>query len=149
MPYEHLRFSREINLADRHRRQDRRPRFRPADPRSFGVALREGFREAREIASTEDLGGYDNRLLFKVQLREGSTVPALDTIPGVEIVSHEDKSVVLAFADEAGQAEFESRLSSLARDGTATRAELLYALEGFDHWTPEDRKGIPAAGAAS
>ena len=39
---------------------------------------------------------------------------------GVEIVSQEDKSVVLAFADQAGRAEFESRLSTLARDDRAT-----------------------------
>lgn len=141
MSYEHLRFSREMNLTDRHRRQDRRPRFRPRDPRKFGADLRKDFREASQIAFTEDIGGYDKRLLLKVQLREGGTVPTLDSIPGIEIVSQEDKLVVLAFADETGQAEFESRLSSLAQDGTATRAELLYALEGFNHWTPEDRKG--------
>lgn len=141
MPYEHLRFSREATLTDRHRRQDRRPRFRPDDPRAFGTALRQGFTDARQRAAAEDLGGYDDRVLFKVQLREDATVPALDDIPGVELVSQEDKSVVLAFADRAGLGEFESRLSGLARDGTATRADLLYALQGFDHWTPEDRKG--------
>lgn len=141
MPYEHLRFSRETTLTDRHRRQDKRPRFRPDDPRGYGTVLRQGFEEARQRAAAEDLDGYDDRILFKVQLREDAAVPALDDIPGVELVSQEDKSIVLAFADRAGLAEFESRLSSLARDGMATRAELLYALHGFDHWTPEDRKG--------
>ncbi len=68
-------------------------------------------------------------------------MPALGEIPGVELISQEDKSVVLAFADQNGLAQFESRLSSLVRDGTATRADLLYAMQGFDHWTAEDRQG--------
>lgn len=141
MPYEHLKFSRESPLTDRHKRQDKRPRFRPDDPRAYGTALRLTFYEARQRAAAEDISGYDDRILFKVQLREDATVPALGDIPGVELVSQEDKSVVLAFADQNGLAEFESRLSSLARDGTATRADLFYALQSFDHWTPEDRKG--------
>lgn len=141
MPYEHLKFSRETPLTERHRRQDRRPRFRPEDPRAYGYALRQGFEEARQRAAAEDLGGYDDRILFKVHLREDASLPALQEIPGVELVSQEDKSVVLAFADQAGLNEFESRLTNLAREGTATRADLLYALQSFDHWTPDDRKG--------
>lgn len=141
MSYEHLKFSRESTLTDRHKKQDKRPRFRPDDPRAYGVTLRLAFDSARQRAAAEDVNGYDDRILFKVQLREGATVPALGDIPGVELVSQEAKSVVLAFADRNGLAEFESRLSTLARDGKATRADLLYALQGFDHWTPEDRKG--------
>lgn len=141
MAYEHLRFSREIPLADRHRRQDRRPRFRPDDPRGFGAALRTSLAGACQRAADQDLGGFDDRRLIKIKLRDGAMLPDLDAIPGVELVSQEDKSVVLAFADDGGLAEFESRLTSLARDGTATRADLLYALEGFDHWTAEDRLG--------
>lgn len=141
MPYEHLRFSRETPLTDRHKKQDKRPRFRPDDPRAYGATLRQAFDTARQRAATGDLSGYDDRILFKVHLREDAMVPRLEEIPGVELVSQEDKSVVLAFADRTGLAQFESRLSSLARDGTTTRADLLYALQGFDHWTPEDRKG--------
>jgi len=87
------------------------------------------------------LSGYDDRILFKVQLREDVALPDLERIPGVTLVSHEDKSIVLAFADATGLEEFESRLTSLATNGVATRKELLYALESFDHWTAEDRKG--------
>jgi hypothetical protein len=141
MPYEHLKFGRELPLTDRHKKQDMRPRFRPDDPKAYGTALRLTFDAARQRAAAEDINGYDDRILFKVQLREDATVPTLGDIPGVELLSQEDKSVVLAFADRNGLAEFESRLSSLARDGTASRADLLYALQSFDHWTPEDRKG--------
>lgn len=141
MPYEHLKFNRELPLTDRHKKPDMRPRFRPPDPKAYGTALRLTFDAARQRAAAEDINGYDGRILFKVQLREDAPVPTLGDIPGVELLSQEDKSVVLAFADRNGLAEFESRLSSLARDGTATRADLLYALQSFDHWTPEDRKG--------
>lgn len=141
MPYEHLRFSREIPLTDRHRRADKRRRFRPPDPKAFGTLLHQRFATARQHAEQQDVGGFDDRLLIKIQLRQGATAPDLSAIPGVELVSQEDKSVLLAFADRAGLAEFESRLSNLARDGKATRADLLYALQGFDHWTPDDRKG--------
>ncbi len=141
MPYEHLRFNREIPLADRHRRKDKRPRFRPADPRAFGTELSQGLASALQRAAEQDVDGFDDRRLIKIQLREGAAVPDLNAIPGVELVSQEGKSVVLAFADRAGLVEFESRLASLARDGKATRVDLLYALQSFDHWTPDDRTG--------
>ncbi|MDX9701322.1 MAG: S8 family serine peptidase, partial [Rhodocyclaceae bacterium] len=97
---------------------------------------------ARERIAAEDLGGFDDRKLLKIQLRAGDkSVPAFDAIPGVEIVSQEDESIVLAFATEEGLAEFESRLSTLARDGIVTRKELLFVIEDFDHWTPQDRTG--------
>lgn len=140
MAYEHLKFSRETPLHDRHKKADKRPRFRPADPRAFGAGLRQSFEAAKQLIN-KDLGGYDDRTLFKVQLCDDATVPDLWRIPGVELVSQEDKSVVLAFATQDGLAQFESRLSSLARNGTATRAEILYALQGFDHWTADDRMG--------
>ncbi|WP_297745240.1 S8 family peptidase [Nitrosomonas sp.] len=141
MPYEHLRFSRELPLTDRHRR--RFPGVRPpADPHGHVQKPQRDFARAVEQATQQDLGGYDERLLIKIQLRHGATVPELSAIVGVELVSQEDKSIILAFADRAGLAEFESRLSTLARDGKATRADLLYALQDFGHWTPEDRTGV-------
>jgi Subtilase family len=142
MPYEHLPFSRETTLADRHRRQDKRPRYRPDDPRGFGRRLGASLTEASRAAAEQDVGGYDDRLLLKVTLREGEQLPDLNAIPGIELVSQEDKTIVLAFADQQGLAEVEQRLATLARDGRTTRAQLLYALEEFDHWTPEDRTGV-------
>ena len=140
MAYEHLRFSRETPLTDRHKKRSFPPNLKPENPRAFGASLRQTFDAARQPAA-EEITGYDNRILFKVQLREGAAVPELGDIPGVELVSQEDKAIVLAFADQTGLTNFEGRLSSLARDGKATRAELLYALQKFDHWTAEDRKG--------
>lgn len=140
MAYEHLKFSREAPIPERHKRLRRFPRFLPDDPKAYGAELYRTFDTAKQPAADE-LAGYDDRILFKVQLRDDAAVPELGDIPGIELVSQEDRSIVLAFAEEKGLAEFESRLSTLARAGRVSRSELLYALQGFDHWTSEDRKG--------
>jgi len=141
MPYEHLRFTRETPLTDRHRRRDPRPGFTPQNPRRFGERMGRDFAEARQRTRQEEIGGYDNRLLLKIHIREGERVPELEALHGVELVSQEDKHVLLAFMDEQAVRDVEARLTSLARDGEATRAQLFYALEAFDHWTAEDRTG--------
>jgi hypothetical protein len=139
MSYEHLRLGRETPLTDRHPR--RHPGVRPPpDPRAHGALLAQSLGIARQRAVAEDLGGFDERKLLKIRLREGEkSVPDFAAIPGVEIVSQEAESVVLAFATEDGLNTFEARLATLARDGVVTRKELLYVIEDFDHWTPEDR----------
>lgn len=137
---EHLRIQREVPITERHRRRDARPRFRPGDPRQFGRELAERL-EAAKAGLAQDLNGYDNRKLLKIVLRPGEPVPDFSAIPGIDVVSQEDRTVVLAFASDEGVAEFESRLATLARDGTVTRAQLLYAVEDFSHWTPDDRTG--------
>ncbi len=141
MAYEHLRLERESPLTDRHPR--RHPGVRPpVDPRAHGAMLAQRLDTARQRIEAEDLGGFDDRKLLKIRLRAGDkSVPAFDAIPGVEIVSQEDESIVLAFATEDGLSEFESRLTALARDGVVTRKELLYVIEDFDRWTPQDRMG--------
>ena len=141
MAYEHLRLEREAPSTERHPR--RHPGIRPpADPRAHGAALAGRLDQARQRAMAEDVGGFDDRKLLKIRLRAGDkSVPAFDAIPGVEIVSQEDESIVLAFATDDGLSEFESRLATLARDGVVTRKELFYVIEDFDHWTPQDRTG--------
>lgn len=146
MAYEHLRLDKETPTTDRHRRQNKKPAFRPEDPRAFGSALLRGFRAAREVAANEDLGGFDDRKLLKIRLREGERqLPEFEAIGGLEVVSHEGHEVVLAFATEAALDLVEERLATLARDGSVTRAALLFVIGGFEHWTPEDRKGAALA----
>lgn len=141
MSYEHLRLGRESPLTIRHPRNF--PGVRPpVDPRGLGTILAQSLSAARQHIAQEELGGFDDRKLLKIQLREGEkSVPAFEQIPGIEIVSQEAGAVVLTFATEAGLNEFESRVATLARDGSVTRKELLYVIEGFDHWTPEERTG--------
>ena len=97
--------------------------------------------EAATDRYREVLGGYDERRLLKITLRAGESLPDFEAIPGIELVSHEDRTLVLAFATAEGIGNFEARLTTLSHDGTVTRAQLLYAIEDFGHWTPEDRKG--------
>ena len=108
MPYEHLRLGREEPLTDRHRRRNTQPRFTPPDPRAFGAALRDRFQMASERNAQADVGGFDARRLLKIQLRAGEKMlPAFDAIEGIEIVSQEADTVVLAFATAEGLANFD------------------------------------------
>ncbi|MGC8731006.1 MAG: S8 family peptidase [Halothiobacillaceae bacterium] len=144
MAYEHLRLEREAPINPRHPRRFGGG-FTPPNPRAFGAALKQKLQAAQTRLTDPaqaDIGGFDNRKLLKIRLHAGDkSVPSFDAIPGVEIVSQEDEAVVLAFATDEGLNEFEQRLATLARDGTVTRKELLYAIEDFDRWTPEDRTG--------
>ena len=60
---------------------------------------------------------------------------------GIQIVSQEAGTLILAFAAEEQLDAFEARLASLAAGRDVTYRNLLYALQGFDHWTPDDRTG--------
>lgn len=145
MAYEHLRLEKESPVTDRHR-----PRGfgapAPADPRGHGNALLRSFRAVREVAANEDLGGFDDRKLLKIRLREGERqLPPFNLIDGLEVVSQEGHEVVLAFATSAALNLVEERLATLARDGRVTRKELLFVIDAFEHWTPEDRTGASLA----
>lgn len=141
MSYEHLRLEREAPLTERHPRRGMGGPP-PTDVRAHGARLAQKLGDVRQHALIEDVGGFDDRKLLKISLRlSEKSLPRFDQIPGVEIVSQEDESVVLAFASDEGLATFESRLTALARDGTVTRKELLYAIEDFDRWGPQDRTG--------
>jgi hypothetical protein len=141
MPYEHIKISRDEPIRERHPRTYIPPNIRPADLPAFVTNIRASLAQAKQQALTEDVGGFDTRLLLKVNVREGLMAPALGDIPGITVVSQEEKSVVLAFATTVGLAEFESRLVSLTQSGKATREAILFAIQSFDRWTPENRKG--------
>ncbi|MGZ5199213.1 MAG: S8 family peptidase [Telluria sp.] len=96
--------------------------------------------------ANDDLGGFDDRKLLKICLREGERqLPDFNLIDGLEIVSQEGHEIVLAFATAAGLNLVEERLATLARDGQVTRKELLFVVAAFEHWTPEDRTGAALA----
>ena len=142
MPYDHLRLGREEPLTQRHRVQRKMPRFTPEDSRAFGTILRTKFQQANARNAEADLGGFDNRRLLKITLRQGEKMlPQFEAIAGVEVVSQEAETIVLAFASEEGLQNFEARLATLAQSGDVTRKDILYAIEDFDRWTAEDRKG--------
>ncbi len=145
MAYEHLRLDKETPVTDRHRQRGFGAAV-PADPRGHGNALLQSFRAVRDVVENQDLGGFDDRKLLKIRLREGERqLPEFNAINGLEVVSQEGLEVVLAFATAAALNLVEERLATLARDGRVTRAALLFVIGGFEHWTPEDRKGAALA----
>lgn len=141
MAYEHIRITRDEPVRERHPRQYFPPNLRPDDPRGFGQRLGASLATAKGQIQEADTGGFDSRLLLKVNLREGAPLPELEAIGGISIVSQEDKTVVLAFATVDGLTEFEARLATLSQSGKATRENILFSIERFERWTPENRIG--------
>lgn len=139
--FPHLRLLREEPVNPRRTRRTPIHIPEPSDSRAFGTELHGSLTAARERSSRE-LGGFDDRRLIKLQLDSRLDPDELKHISTeIEIVSQEDKSVVLAFATDAALTQFEERLSTLAAGGTLTYRNVIYALRGFDNWTEEDRKG--------
>lgn len=139
----HLELAREEPVTERRSPSSRYPRAQlPDDPQGHAKLLGRRFRAELETPPT-DLGGYDERRLIKISLNQ--TISPEDVAKasgGIEIVSQEDGTLVLAFATAAQLEEFEARLSRLATGGEVTYENLLYALQDFDRWTPRDRTGF-------
>lgn len=145
MAYEHLQLEKESPVTDRHRQRGFGA-IPPADPRGHGNLLLRSLRSVREEAVNGDIGGFDDRKLLKIRLKEGERqLPDFNLIDGLEVVSQEGHEVVLAFATTAGLNLVEERIATLARNGRVTRKELLFVIEAFEHWTPEDRTGAALA----
>lgn len=139
--YPHLRLAREERAVDRRPRRGRGGVVPPDNPQQHGAMLRGNLRAAR-TATASDVGGYDERRLLKLELAEMVAPEQLEKASGrFEVVSQEDGNLVLAFATEDQLADFEARLASLANTGDVTYRDTIYALRGFDRWTPEDRTG--------
>ncbi len=139
--YPHLPLVREQPVNQRRPRPAPISTPRPADPRTFGTGLRQNLQTARTRAA-EDLGGLDDRQLIKLELATPLDPESFKAISReIEIVSQEDRTVVLAFATEVALDAFEAKLTTLAEGGRPTRQELLFALKGFNRWTESDRTG--------
>lgn len=138
--YPHIRIAREEPINPKRSRRGFSRSSPPQDPSAHGRTLLNSLHNATEQAK-HDIGGFDERLLFKLSVERGFKPEDIEDIPGIEVVSQEDENVLLAFASEQALGDFEARLSTLASGGKPKRKEILYALQGFDHWTEEDRKG--------
>lgn len=135
--YEHLPLSRSEPVNDRRRKPGRGPP-RPEDPRAHARGLLEGLETGRRQASLLQ-SGFDPRLLLK--LTYAGDPEELRNIPGLEVVSQEEKTVVVVFASDNAMREFQRRLGLIAAGQQATRETILFAIKAFDSWTPEDRVG--------
>ena len=142
MPYQHIKISRDEPIVDRLTRRAKAPRkFTLDEARAYGAQLSSSFQNAKSAIAKSEIAGYDDRLLFKLNLVAGEMLPAIEAIDGLTIVSQEEKSVLLAFASVQGLAEFEARLTSLSANGKVSRKEIFFAIQGFDYWTADNRKG--------
>lgn len=139
--YPHLPLVREQPVNPRRARPAPIRVPEPPDWRAFGAGLRQRLQAARDAAA-QDIGGFDERRLIKLELSTPLDPAELQRISReIEIVSQEDKSVVLAFATDAALAAFEARLTTLAEGRQPAYRNVLFALKGFDRWTEEDRQG--------
>ncbi|MCP4407714.1 MAG: S8 family peptidase [Gammaproteobacteria bacterium] len=138
--YPHLRISREEPINERRPGSYWRAEI-PKNPREFARNLQDRLGSARE-ASEANIGGFDERRLFRFEVQQGFNPDDIRRIaPGIELVSQEDKTIILAFASEESVEEFEARLSTLAKGGKPTNRNFIYALQGVDGWKAEDRSG--------
>lgn len=138
--FPHLPLQREEPVTEKRPKQGfGRPA--PADPAAHGRALRDRLETAKAEADT-DVGGFDERRLFRFTVEKGFNPDDLSKISAdIELVSQEGDDVVVAFVSTAALESFEARLASLAGGERVKYKEVLYALRGIDGWHVEDRTG--------
>ncbi|XUO87853.1 S8 family peptidase [Halomonas sp. KM072] len=137
--FPHLNIQREAPVNEK--RPGGNPRTAPPDDvPSHGRGLLGKLANATREAS-EDIGGFDERKLFRFTVQKGFNPDDLRKISTeIEVVSQEDETVIIGFATNAAMAQFEARLASMASGGYVTNKEVIYALQSVDGWSPEDRK---------
>jgi hypothetical protein len=113
----------------------------PSDVRGHSLGLLRDLADAKQQAR-RDLGGFDDRKLIKFSVDKGFNPDDLSKISrAIEFVSQEEETVVIGFASDAALADFEKRLTTMARGESVTYRQVFYALRGIDGWSLEDRKG--------
>lgn len=138
--YPHLTIQRESPVNEI--RPKRPPKLKaPSDVRGHGQGLLQKLVNAKE-QSAGDVGGFDDRKLFRFTVQKGFNPENLRKISKeIEFVSQEDETVVIGFATNAALAQFEARLSTMVSGGDVTNKQVIYALQSIDGWSAEDRKG--------
>jgi hypothetical protein len=138
--FPHLKIQREAPVNEK--RSGSGPRsYIPDDVRNHGRRLLQKLANAKEEAG-EDVGGFDERKLFRFTVQKGFNPDDLRKISNeIEFVSQEDETVVIGFATDAALAQFEARLASMASGEYVTNKEVIYALQSVDGWSADNRKG--------
>ena len=140
--YKHLEWAKSPGVTDRRRRPMRAPPPSVPDPAGHASALRVQLGAA--VARSQVQAGYDARVLLKIDF-SGRPPAELESIPGLEVVSEEPGKLILVFSTEEGRQEFARRLDLVARGSTTTRANLIFATQGIDAWTSDDRTTVQLA----
>lgn len=138
--FPHLPLNREEPVTEK--RPGGRPYFvPPPDPPAHGRRLQECLESAIK-QTDEDIGGFDDRRLFRFTVNKGFDPDTLRHVsPEIEFVSQEGDEIVVAFVSAAALESFEARLTSLAGGEQVKYKQVLYALQSVDRWSPKDRTG--------
>lgn len=138
--YEHISLSKETIIRDRRSHSVPPPKFK-GNSKQHSRLLTGQLKKAKESAILEETPGFDHRLLLKLSVRDSFDPALFESIQGINVVSQENKEIVLLFATDEAMSVFEKRLATYGSTGKVTRKELIEATQFFDLWTAEDRKG--------
>ncbi len=138
--YPHLPLQREEPVTEK-RPGKYYPAQPPSDPAAHGRDL--GMQLQKTIQQTEqDLGGFDDRKLFRFQVEKGFNPDELKKISReIEFISQENDEIVVAFVSQSALQLFEARLASIVKGEYITNKQVYYALQGMSGWTADDRSG--------
>lgn len=138
--FPHLSIRRESPINEK-RSGNNKPQRPPPDVRGHGRGLL-GKLTAAKVQASENLGGFDDRKLFRFSVEKGFNPDDLRKISReIEFVSQEKETVVIGFASNAALTQFEARLTTMADGGDVTNKQVIYALQSVDGWNAENRKG--------
>jgi len=138
--FPHLPLNREEPVTEK-RPGTWRPPAPPDDPPAHGRMLQKRLESAKK-QTDEDIGGFDDRRLFRFTVNKGFDPDTLRNVsPEIEFVSQEGDEIVVAFVSTAALESFEARLTSLAKGEQVKYKQVLYALQSIDRWSPDDRTG--------
>lgn len=133
----HLRIQRE-EFVNPQRPKRPPPTYKPPNPQEHSRILYGQLQQAIQQQAKTEIGGFDKRYLLRIEVRKGLRPEDLVAF-GVEVLSQEEDTLILVFADEKARRTFELRLATIMQGQKATRQNILYALSAFGVWTAEDR----------
>jgi hypothetical protein len=138
--YSHLTLEREVPVTEKRKGGNPRP-IAPGDPAAHARGLKARVEDALQ-QTDGDLGGFDDRRLFRFEVNKGFNPDDLRHVsPDIEFVSQEADTVVVAFVTKAALDSFEARLVSMAQGNAVSYKQVIYALQGIDGWSADDRTG--------
>lgn len=137
--YLHLKITREAYITPKRPKKGRTP-DPPENPIEHGEKILSTLHKSVKVAETE-IPGFDDRRLLSIDVDKGFQTEVLASLPGVEVISQENETLLLTFIDDRGEEEFEARLTTMSQGGKPARAELFYTMQSFGNWTAENRLG--------
>jgi hypothetical protein len=138
--YEHIKFQRETNFTERRPKKGFGGISFQGNPKDHAQKLQNNINQLK-VNLQDEISGYDERFLLKLNVADNFSPDTFASIEGVQVVSQENKEVVILFTTENALSEFERRLSTYASNENVTRKEIIEATRSFELWSAEDRIG--------